>query len=323
MSRYAPNDDDDVDYRRSRHNRDYSPEYHSGGGGGSTARGFDQDIQQQQQQQQVPQVLQVPQPPPPPQQQQQPSHGLNESYYRESASLLGVPSPSPLPRDSRPRSVPPPSSAVVRRQRSPSRSSSRSSSRSYRGRGFDDDRKSRNSRSRSRAGSRGSATDTLSRARGVVQDNFSYTPAAIGAGLLGAVIGGLVANKASEAALKHRHKTGGGGGRGRRYSDETTPRMVSTILGAVAGGLGANAVANKVEDSRDRGRNRELSWEGRHGREEDLPHYDSGRSGDLDHRNGRGQLYLDDGDYRYDDDRRSSHSRRDRRDRDSDDKYRY
>lgn len=315
MSGYAPDDD----YRRSRHDRDYSPEYQSGGGG--SARGFDRD-QQQQQQQQVPRALQVPQPPmppmpPPPQQQPPPPRGLNESYYRDSASVLGVPSPSP--RDSRPRSVPPQSSAVVRRQRSPSRSSSRSSSRSYRGRGFDGDR---SSRSRSRAGSRGTTTtDTLGRARGVVQDTFSNTPAGIGAGLLGAVVGGLVANKASEAAFKHRHKTGGGG-RARRHSDEAAPRMVSTILGAVAGGLGANAIANRVEDSRDRGRNRQLAWEGRHGREEDLPHYDSGRPGDLDHRNGRGRLCDDDDDYVYDDDRRSSRSRRSRR-RGDDDRYRY
>ncbi|KND92760.1 hypothetical protein TOPH_02599 [Tolypocladium ophioglossoides CBS 100239] len=306
MSRYAAADDDS---RRARHNRDYSPE------------GFDQD----QQLPQVPRALQVPQPP-----SQQPARGLNESYYRDSASMLGLPSPSS--RDSRPRSVPPQSSAVVRRPRSPSRSSSRSSSRSHRdrGRGFDGDRSSRSrSRAGSRAGSRGTTTtDTLGRARSVVRDNFSNTPAGIGVGLLGAVVGGIVANKASEAAFKHRHKAGAGG-RARRHSDEAAPRMVSTILGAVAGGLGANAIANKVEDSRDRGRNRQLAWEGRHGREEDLPHYDSGRPGDLDHRNGRGRLYDDDDDddddydHVRDDDRRSSRSRRSRRHRDDDDRYRY
>ncbi|KAJ6440835.1 AAA family ATPase [Purpureocillium lavendulum] len=288
MSRYEADDGG----RRSRRDRDYSPEYHSGGGGG---RPFDQDNQP---------------PPPPPQQQPQQRRGLNEDYYRESAATLGVPAPS----NNRPRSVPP-SSAVIRRPRSPSRSS-RSSSRSYRGRGFDDD-----DHSRSRGGSRG--PDPVSRARGIVHDNFSHSAAGIGAGILGAVVGGIVANKASEAAFKHRHKAGG---RARRHSDEAAPRMVSTILGAVAGGLGANAIANRVEDSRDKGRHRQIAWEGRYGPEEDLPHYDSGRPGDLDHRNGRGRLYRgedDDYDYVYDDDRRSSRSRAGRRPRDEEAGFRY
>jgi len=163
----------------------------------------------------------------------------------------------------------------------------------------------------------------MSRARGIVHDNFSHSAAGIGAGILGAVVGGIVANKASEAAFKHRHKTSG---RGRRHSDEAAPRMVSTILGAVAGGLGANAIANRVEDSRDKGRHRQLAWESRYGPEEDLPHYDSGRSRDLDHRNGRGRLYRDDDDdydYVYDDDRRSSRSREGRRRRDEEAGFRY
>ncbi|KAL3963737.1 hypothetical protein ACCO45_000741 [Purpureocillium lilacinum] len=158
---------------------------------------------------------------------------------------------------------------------------------------------------------------------GIVHDNFSHSAAGIGAGILGAVVGGIVANKASEAAFKHRHKTSG---RGRRHSDEAAPRMVSTILGAVAGGLGANAIANRVEDSRDKGRHRQLAWESRYGPEEDLPHYDSGRSRDLDHRNGRGRLYRDDDDdydYVYDDDRRSSRSREGRRRRDEEAGFRY
>ncbi|UNI16217.1 hypothetical protein JDV02_002677 [Purpureocillium takamizusanense] len=294
MSRYEADDGG----RRSRRDRDYSPDYHSGGGGG--VRSFDPNYENQ------------PPPPPPPQQQpQQQPRGLNEDYYRESAATLGVPTQN----NPRPRSVPPPSSAMVRRPRSPSRSS-RSSSRSYRGRGFDDD-----DRSRSRGVSRGA--DPMSRARGIVHDNFSHSATGIGVGILGAVVGGIVANKASEAAFKHRHKTSG---RGRRHSDEAAPRMVSTILGAVAGGLGANAIANKVEDSRDRGRQRQLAWEGRYGPEEDLPHYDSGRPGDLDHKNGRGRLYRgddDDYDYVYDDDRRSSRSGKRRRDEEAGFRYRF
>ena len=78
--------------------------------------------------------------------------------------------------------------------------------------------------------------------------------------------------------------------------------------------------------SRDKGRHRQLAWESRYGPEEDLPHYDSGRSRDLDHRNGRGRLYRDDDDdydYVYDDDRRSSRSREGRRRRDEEAGFRY
>ncbi|KAJ4162389.1 hypothetical protein NW754_013820 [Fusarium falciforme] len=121
--------------------------------------------------------------------------------------------------------------------------------------------------------------ESLSRARGAVEDNFSNSATGIGAGLLGAVVGGLVAREASDAATRHKHKT-----RGYDDENENRTRLVSTILGAVAGGLGANAIANRVEDSRDRDRRRQLDWERERSyvREEEMPRYDRRRSGDRD-----------------------------------------
>ncbi|KAH7311756.1 hypothetical protein B0I35DRAFT_71787 [Stachybotrys elegans] len=200
-----------------------------------------------------------------------------ESAHRKSAGRLEAPD-----ADARPRSVPPPNTAVVRRARSPSPLSSHSG----------DDR----DRSLHRGG-RDRSPSPVTKARNAMQDNFTNSTAGIGAGLLGAVVGGLVARQASEAAMKHRNNK-----KGRRTSysrddeNDSTARIVSTFLGAVAGGLGANALANRVEDSRERGRARQEAWEKRHGREEDLPHYDTGNRADLNHRNGRG-LIEDDDDY--------------------------
>ncbi|EXV04727.1 hypothetical protein X797_002409 [Metarhizium robertsii] len=193
--------------------------------------------------------------------------GLNESYYRETAAALGM----PMDDGSRSHSVPLPTSAVVRYPRSPSISSSRSSSRSY------------CSVSRDNEHSPGSVNQT----RGIIQSNFSQTRAGIGAGIVGAVIGGLVAKQASEAAFRHKQKQTG---RPRRHSSETIPRMASTVLGAVAGALGANAVTHRWEDARERNRSQQLTGGKRYDREDDTTHYDTGRLQDWNHANGKGYL---------------------------------
>lgn len=227
--------------------------------------------------------------------------GLNESYYRESAAALGI----PLQDEARSRSVPPPTSAMIRRPRSPSSSSSRSSSRSGRSRSY-----ARSYRSVSRDGSRN--PEAANQTRGIIQNNFSQTRAGIGAGIIGAVVGGLVAKQASEAAFRHRQKQSG---RPRRHSSEAMPRMASAVLGAVAGALGANAITHRLEDARARNKNQQLAWERQYEREEGLPHYDTGRARGLDYRNGKGYIYdvqdyNDDAynrDWKYDDPRPRRH----------------
>lgn len=243
---------------------------------------------------------------------------------RESRDNMRLELPSS--GSSRPRSQPPPNTgAVVRRGRSrSSSSSSRNSRRMHLRHRDDDDDYYDDSRSRDRSRSARPDRDAspMSKARHAVENNFSNSTTGIGAGLLGAVVGGFAARQASDAASRHRRKShsgrpGSGGG-----EDDRT-RAISTILGAVVGGLGANAVANRVEGNRERGREKQHVWESRHGREEDLPHYDTGRSGDTDHRNGRGLKYDsedDDYDYVYDD--RRYDDRRPQRRR-SEENYRY
>lgn len=144
---------------------------------------------------------------------------------------------------------------MIRSRRTPSRSSDDYS---------DSDDSSTRYRSRSgRSSHRDRSPSPLSCARNVVENNFSNSATGIGAGLLGAVVGGLVAREATDAAARHKHKSKGYDD---REGDDRT-RMVSTILGAVAGGLASNAIANRVEDSRDRDKAGERDWERQHGRE--------------------------------------------------------
>ncbi|KAI9155317.1 hypothetical protein HJFPF1_07899 [Paramyrothecium foliicola] len=265
------------EYHRRRRDREDSPEFYSGGGG---ARPYDPEYRPFDSNPRV-----------------------NESYHRETLRL------EPPPSNARPRSVPPPNTAVVHRprQRSPSVASSRS----------------KEDRDNARGGRRGRSPSPISKARNAVQDNFTNSTAGIGAALLGAAVGGLVARQASDAVSRRRSQKDPRRRRSRDYDDDdgNTTRVVSTILGVVAGGLGANALTNRFEDSRDRDRAHQHAWERRHGREEDLPHYDTGKPDDLDHRNGRGLRRDDDDDDDYDyvyDDRRYD-DRRPRRRRSEDD----
>ncbi|KAK2671066.1 hypothetical protein RAB80_013488 [Fusarium oxysporum f. sp. vasinfectum] len=207
----------------------------------------------------------------------------------------------PPESQNRPRSVPP-NTTMVRRSRSRSRPPSDDED-------YDDRRSSRN-RSQS----------PITRARNVVDENFSHSAGGIGA-----------AREATEAATRRKHKT-----RGYEDENEDRTRLVSTILGAVAGGLGANALANRVEDSRERDRRRQLDWERERSyvREQEMPRYEQRRSSDRDREDdrrdrdrdrydrGRALPQNDDDDYDfvYDDPRYEDREPRRRR---SEDNYRY
>ncbi|KAL6866318.1 hypothetical protein ACO1O0_002426 [Amphichorda felina] len=239
-----------------------------------------------------------------------PGRHSKDSFVRETMTLEPPPG---HPSSGRPRSVPPPDSrAMVPRGRSPS-------PRYY---GDDDDySRSRRDKSRDRSES------PLSRARSAMQDNFTNSTAGIGASLIGAIAGGYAARQVSERVSENRRAKDHHGGHRRRSDADKDERMrlASTLVGAAIGGLGANVLTNRFEDSRERDRAQQQAWEGRYGRESDLPHYDTGRPSDLDHRSGRGWRGRDsdDDDYdmvydrRSDNDRRRSH----RRDSEDDDWY--
>lgn len=88
-------------------------------------------------------------------------------------------------------------------------------------------------------------TDRAAAARGGFLGNkFTDTPAGLGVGVLGALVGGLAAKEASDATSRH--------GKKHRSSDPDHRRnqMISTAVGAVVGALGANAFEKRLEDNR-------------------------------------------------------------------------
>jgi outer membrane lipoprotein SlyB len=221
-----------------------------------------------------------------------------ESFTRETLQVE--------PIVARPRSVPPPANdMLVPRGRSPSRTRSnyyRTDSRSSiasssserdrrrgavvkRGHRRGDDYSRSRSRSRSRSSSGGRSN--MDRAKSAVTNNFTNSTTGIGASLLGAVVGGFAARTATEAVSRHRDSKGGR----RRGSDadakEERIRLASTIIGAVAGGIGANALTNRFEDAREhRDRPKRLepqrwdsrdSRDSRHWSDSDDDRYDSRR----------------------------------------------
>lgn len=238
---------------------------------------------------------------------------INESYGPPSPRETMTLEPPPDSSRARPRSVPPSTTAMIRHRSTPSRSSSDSDS--------DDDPRQR---SRSTRSYRDRSPSPLARARNAVEDNFSGSAAGIGAGLLGAVVGGLVAREATDAATRHKHKSKGYDD---RDGDDRT-RMVSTILGAVAGGLASNAIANRVEDSREKDKVREREWDRRYREYDERDRYESSvrpsreREAQMDYRRDRAlpPPNDDDDDLAYDDSRYEAQRVRRRR---SEESYRY
>lgn len=158
-----------------------------------------------------------------------------------------------------------------RRRRSPSRSRSTRARRSQ--------SRSRSARSRSQR----SPSPAPLRHKG--KDLFSPSTAALGVGVLGAIVGGLAAREATEHASYRHHKSNKSYDGHRSRKDESRERkaaLISTIVGAAVGGLGANAIERKLEEkkkleegekrAREKGGYREL-------RDRNLNHDDYGGSG--------------------------------------------
>lgn len=220
---------DDPSHRRhpspSRSRRDYSPDYHSGGSRGPYI---------------------TPAIPPPPIVPVGPYEGYTPFYASPDTrgnnnNSLQVPS-SPA----RPRSTPPYARGRDRDRRDGGKSRERS-----RRREKDDGRDDEHERPKSPIG----------KARHVLQHTFSDSNSGLGVGVLGAIIGGLAAREASEAAARH----------GRHGSEDKSHQgaaLLSTVVGAAVGGFGANALEKRIEMSRNKAKDEQERWERKFGREE-------------------------------------------------------
>lgn len=123
--------------------------------------------------------------------------------------------------------------------------------------------------------------DPVQRAQSAIKDAFTKSTSGVGVGVLGAIIGGLVAREASDAAVTSSSSSkitpGHGGGRGRsgnyHHSRKRAPaemertRLISTLVGAAVGGFGANALEKRIEVARERTAEKEETWERKWGKD--------------------------------------------------------
>ncbi|KAJ0298991.1 hypothetical protein COL5a_009646 [Colletotrichum fioriniae] len=129
--------------------------------------------------------------------------------------------------------------------------------------------------------SRSRPRSPIGKARHAVDHTFTQSSSGIGVGLLGAVVGGLAAREVSDATVRSRTRKEMENGtyRPRSPREAEKARVISTVVGALVGGLGANAIERRFEVARERDREQQLAWERKWGR---------GRDHDVDH--GRGRL---------------------------------
>lgn len=264
MSRFYPRDEGDYFPRHrpdDRHRRDRSPDYYTGGAA-PAQRPYSFGA--------------MPVPPPVP---TAPAHDRHAPFYRPPPNAGGdddrlhVPTRPPY----RPRSTPPDSALTnyQRHHQQPQRS-----------------RDSENSSEQHRR-----SHSPMSRTRHALHHTFSHSNSGLGAGMLGAVVGGLAAREASGAVARRGHDRGRSHSR-RDEDNGSSAVMLSTIVGAAVGGLGANAVERRLEAGRERTKVEQERWERKWGREGDAA--DGRRGGRGRSRGGDGSGVSGDVDYVYD-----------------------
>lgn len=122
-------------------------------------------------------------------------------------------------------------------------------------------------------------TDPVRKAQNAIKDAFTNSTSGVSVGVLGAIIGGLVAREASGAATTNSSSSKtkpdhGEGGRRRsgnhhhhhhhqkRYpAEQERTRLISTLVGAAVGGFGANALEKRIEVAKERTAEKEEAWE--------------------------------------------------------------
>lgn len=87
----------------------------------------------------------------------------------------------------------------------------------------------------------------MSKAQLMLKDNFTDSTVGLGAGMLGALVGGFAAREAVDASSRHGNR------RSSRAEAEATKRnqAIATAVGAAMGALGANALGKRFEASRE------------------------------------------------------------------------
>ncbi|KAI3317599.1 hypothetical protein HD806DRAFT_526955 [Xylariaceae sp. AK1471] len=95
----------------------------------------------------------------------------------------------------------------------------------------------------------------IEKARKIVGNTFTDTTRGLGVGVLGALVGGLAAREAVDLTGRQHHKG--------HHDDAEHKRnqLISTVVGAAVGALGANAVEKRIENNRARDEIKQEKWE--------------------------------------------------------------
>lgn len=119
--------------------------------------------------------------------------------------------------------------------------------------------------------------DPVRKAHGIFKGTFSKSTSGLGVGVLGAIVGGLVAREASEATTRPKSH-----GRRRSYHEQERARLLSTVLGAAVGGFGANAIEKRIELAREKNAEKEEAWEKKWHRDSKGRRFDDWNAGDFE-----------------------------------------
>jgi hypothetical protein len=103
----------------------------------------------------------------------------------------------------------------------------------------------------------GRARSPIEKARRIVGNTFTDTTTGLGVGVLGALVGGLAAREAVDLTTRQHHRV--------HHDDAEHKRnqLISTVVGAAVGALGANAVEKRIEINRARDGIKQEKWERR------------------------------------------------------------
>lgn len=101
----------------------------------------------------------------------------------------------------------------------------------------------------------------VGKVKNFAETTFTDSNTGIGVGVLGALVGGLAAHEASEATSRH--------GGGRQTDAQRRNQLLSTVVGAAVGALGANAVEKRLEVGRDKTLVKQDKWEDKWGKRPD------------------------------------------------------
>ncbi|KAI0106983.1 hypothetical protein GGR51DRAFT_517016 [Nemania sp. FL0031] len=104
----------------------------------------------------------------------------------------------------------------------------------------------------------GRTRSPMEKAKRFVDNNFSDSTTGLGVGVLGALVGGLAAREAVELTSNRQV------GDRRDEADHRRNQLISTVVGAAVGALGANAIEKRIETRRARDEGGEQDkWERR------------------------------------------------------------